>query len=82
MGNVINIIRREGGDQALRKADAAKERKEIEDVVSIENRQASSPEVKSVDEARDLLASVVEALKHAPTDLYALDVNRVSVMIS
>lgn len=81
MGSVINIIRKEGGDRAQNKAEDAKARKAIEDVVSIENKQASGTDVKSVDDARRLLSSVLDGMKDVTSDLYAVDVHRVSSMV-
>ncbi len=81
IGNVINIIRKESGDAAPKRADETRKRSGIEDVVSVENRQASKSSVDSVDEARELLSSVIRDLGTVSADLYTLDVRRVSVMI-
>lgn len=81
VGNVINIIRKESGEQAPKRAQEAQKRTGIEDVVSLENRQASKPTLENVDEARSLLSQVIEDLESAPKDLYSLDARRISVML-
>ncbi len=82
LGSVINIIKKEKDEQYQRKVqdDLAQER--IEDIVSVENRQASRSRVESVDEARAILSSVTRDMESVSSDLYKMNFQRVSKIIN
>ncbi|HOS97922.1 MAG TPA: hypothetical protein PLR71_04740 [Deltaproteobacteria bacterium] len=79
---MINIIKKEKDEQYQRKVqdDLAQER--IEDIVSVENRQASRSRVESVDEARAILSSVTRDMESVSSDLYKMNFQRVSKIIN
>ncbi len=82
MGSVINVIKKEKDEQYQKKVqdDLAQER--IEDIVSVENRQASRSRVESVEEAREILSAVTKDMENVSSSLYKLNFQRVSKIIN
>jgi hypothetical protein len=82
MGSVINVIKKEKDEQYQKKVqdDLAQER--IEDIVTVENRQASRSRVESVEEAREILSAVTKDMENVSSSLYKLNIQRVSKIIN
>lgn len=82
MGSVINVIKKGKEEQYQKKVqdDLAQER--IEDIVTVENRQASRSRVESVEEAREILSAVTKDMENVSSSLYKLNFQRVSKIIN
>ena len=82
LGNVINVITKEKDDQYTRKAQDAQSRERIEDIVTVENKQASRSRVETVEEAKKILSYVSRNMESVSSGLYNLNEYRISQIIS
>jgi hypothetical protein len=82
LGNVINVITKGKEDQTTRKALDAQSRENIEDIISVENKQASRSRVENVEEAKEILSYVTRDMESVSSRLYNLNEQRISRIIS
>jgi hypothetical protein len=82
LGNVINIITKEKDSEYKKKTQDVRSQDRIEDIVSVENKQASASRVENVEEAKKILSYVTKDIENASSRLYNLDYQRVSKVIS
>lgn len=82
MGNVVNVITKGKDDQYARKTQDALSRERIEDIISVENKQASRSRVENVEEAKEILALVTRDMGGASSRLYTLNEQRIARVIS
>ena len=82
MGNVINIITKEKDAEFKKKTQDVRSQDRIEDIVSVENKQASVSRVENVEEAKRILSSVTKGIENVSSGLYSLNYQRVSKVIS
>jgi hypothetical protein len=81
LGNVINIITKEK-DSQYKKTQDVRSQDRIEDIVSVENKQASGSRVENVEEAKKILSYVTKGIENVSSGLYSLDYQRVSKVIN
>ena len=82
IANVINIIKK---DEQQKKSEAEKniDAGYVEDIVTVENRQASANRVENVEQARDLLNDVTKNLEdYSSAGLYNINSERLAGLIS
>jgi ArsR family metal-binding transcriptional regulator len=82
LGNVINIITKEKDSEYKKKTQDVRSQDRIEDIVSVENKQASVSRVENVEEAKRILSSVTKGIENVSSGLYSIDYQRVSKVIS
>lgn len=82
LGNVINMVTKDKEDQLTRKVQDTRSRKQVEDIVSVENKQASRSRVETVEEAKKILCHVTRDMENASLGLYNLNEHRISQIIS
>lgn len=82
LGNVINVITKEKDEQYTRKAQDAQSRERIEDIVTVENKQASRSRVETVEEAKKILSYVTRDMESVSSGLYNLNEYRISQIIN
>jgi len=81
ISSVINMVNKENGYQK-KSEQALEEKQKVEDIVSVENAAASRSNVASVEEAKALLADVMNTIGDYSTDVHDLNQNRISQLIS
>jgi hypothetical protein len=82
LGNVINVITKEKDAEYKKKIQDLKSQDRIEDIVSVENKQASGSRVENVEEAKKILSNVTKGIENVSSGLYRLNYQRVSKVIS
>jgi hypothetical protein len=82
LGNVINIVTKEKESEYKKKTQDVRSQDRIADIVSVENKQASGSRVESVEEAKKILTHVTKGIEKVSSDLYSLNYQRVSKVIS
>ena len=82
LGNVINVITKEKDEQYTRKTQDAQSRERIEDIVTVENKQASRSRVETVEEAKKILSYVTRDMESVSSGLYNLNEYRISQIIN
>jgi ArsR family metal-binding transcriptional regulator len=82
LGNVINIIAKEKDSEYKKRTQDVRTQDRIEDIVSVENKQASASRVENVEEAKKILSYVTKGIENASSGLYSLDSQRVSKVIN
>jgi hypothetical protein len=82
MGNVINIITKEKDSEFKKRTQDVRSQDRIEDIVSVENKQASASRVENVEEAKKILSYVTKGIENVSSGLYSLDYQRVSKVIN
>lgn len=82
LGNVINVITKEKDDQYAKRTQDAQARERIEDIVSVENKQAARSRVETVEEAKKILSFVTRDMESVSSGLYNLNEQRVSRIIN
>jgi hypothetical protein len=82
LGNVINIVAREKDAEYKKRTQDVRAQDRIEDIVSVENKQASASRVDSVEEAKKILSYVTKGIENVSSGLYNLDNQRVSKAIN
>lgn len=81
ISSVINMVSKENTYQK-KSQEALEEKQKVEDIVSVENAAASRSNVASVEEAKALLADVMNTIGDYSTDVHDLNQNRISQLIS
>ncbi len=82
LGNVINIISREKDAQYQKRSQDLRSQDQIEDIVSVENKQASRSRVENVEEAKEILSYVTKGMEKVSSGLHSLDYQRVAKIIN
>jgi hypothetical protein len=82
LSSAINIITKNSDTQYQKKTLDARSRETVADIISVENKQASQSRVENVDEAKRLLSSITKDMENASSQLYNLDFQRISSVIS
>jgi hypothetical protein len=82
IANVINILTKDKDDQYQKKLQDEQYHDSVADIVSVENKQASRPRVENVEEAKAILTQVTENMENVSLDLYTLNLQRISNLIS
>lgn len=81
MGNIVNVITKEKDAQYQKRAEDARAKELIADIVSVENKNASRSRVENVDEAKQILSQVTKEMENVSNSLYSLNFQRVSMVI-
>ncbi|MCK7479736.1 MAG: hypothetical protein M0C28_22380 [Candidatus Moduliflexus flocculans] len=82
LGNVINIITKEKDSEFKKRTQDVRSQDRIEDIVSVENKQAAASRVENVEEAKKILSYVTKGIENVSSGLYSLDYQRVSKVIN
>jgi diphthamide synthase (EF-2-diphthine--ammonia ligase) len=82
LGNVINIITKEKDSEFKKRTQDVRYQDRIEDIVSVENKQAAASRVENVEEAKKILSYVTKGIENVSSGLYSLDYQRVSKVIN
>jgi hypothetical protein len=82
LGNVINIISKEKDPEFKKRTQDVRSLDRIEDIVSVENKQASASRVENVEEAKKILSYVTKGIENVSSGLFSLDYQRVSKVIN
>lgn len=82
MGNVINVISKGTDERYTKTSLQAKARESVEDIVSVENKQASRSRLETVEEAKKILSYVTGNMEGVSSRLYNLNEQRISRIIS
>jgi hypothetical protein len=80
MPSVINLVKKD--EEYQKKTRDQEGRSAVTDVVSVENKAASSSVVESVEEARVLLSDVMKGMEKASSSVHNLNQFRISQLIS
>lgn len=81
ISSVINLVRKED-DFQKKDGEKVEARSRMEDVISVENRAASRPGTRNVEEARELLSQVMKEMESASPSVHNLNQYRISQLIS
>ncbi len=81
ISSVINLVKKDSDYQ--KKSEArGEEQKNVEDIVSVENKVASRSDVENVEEARVILSDVMKEIDRTSSSVHNLNTGRISQLIS
>lgn len=76
---VINIVKY--GSPQPKKAESNEQKQRIADTITLENKQASTSQVRNVEEAKNLLNQIVHGIQDSSANLHSMNLERVINLI-
>lgn len=80
MSSAVNVVKQNSRQTRKAEADETAQQR-IVDTISLENKQASNSRLQNVEEAKEMLAQVVDRMPGNTSRLYTLNLQRVMNLI-